>query len=153
MERRRFLAAGGLLILGGGRLAGPAQAEELIGADQAVTLARAAYPEPVTGKFAFTVQSTGRFGQNLFLNSREKWQDPDNLAVVIWPEAAETLALRTGLRLDSLADAFEGRSIQVVGAAKRVWIANPRTKDLGPARKPYFATNIYVENADRLGVV
>lgn len=92
----------------------------------------------------------GRGKQSVvFLNSKADYRDPDNLSVMVRPDAARALEEALG---GPLKETLGGRTISVRGEVQRVEI-KPRARagETGDTRRePWFQNRIEVTSADQV---
>ncbi len=144
-SRKIIVAATFCVLLIAGCDAPPQQPVAAAIADGAV----ASGPEASIPLSALTVTSVGggRGGQSVvFLNSRADYRDPDNLSVMVRPDAARELEQSLG---GPLKDMLDGRLISVRGEVQRVEI-KPRARKGEEAPAPWFQNRIEVTSASQI---
>lgn len=112
-----------------------------------IQMAADAAPRATLVKIRMNVRATGAERDLIYLNSEKDYRDQRNLTVVITPSAARQLQLAHG---SDLRHALEGKSIVVVGLARRVtvwFLVNGKRTD-----KYYYQTHVVVSDARQLQV-
>jgi hypothetical protein len=111
----RFTALFACLLLAGPVAAARQQLDTLTPA-QAISRAAAA-PKPVRALFQFKVQNAAKSRAGYYLDSEKDFHSPANLGVAIKASAMPGLTRKYG---DDLRAAFVGKTIKLIGQAKRV---------------------------------
>ena len=94
------------------------------------------------------VSRAEQVGPNFFLNSEKDYRDQRNLSIAIGPHARDALLKKLGADLNS---ALMGRTIRVVGYAKRIKIGftvRGRFTD-----KYYYQTHVPIGDARQIEIV
>ena len=155
---RRFagLAASLFLLAAGSALATTAASVAPMGAEEAIRLAEASAPAPVSGRFLLPVQASGKDQGILFLNSHPDYRSPKNISIELLPDVAKQLGKRLG---GKPGEVLRGKTVLVTGEVRRVPIylvsrANDRLiRNRLPPQPAYYQTHIFLRNADDLQVV
>lgn len=109
-------------------LAFPAAAQrqplETLTPAQAISRAAAASPKPVRAVFQFRVESAAKAKGGYYLNSEKDFRSPANLAIAIRASAMPAL---TGKYGPDLKAALAGKTIKVVGEARRLSVGKNRS--------------------------
>jgi hypothetical protein len=84
---------------------------------QAISRAAAASPKPVRALFQFKVQNAAKSRAGYYLDSEKDFHSAANLGVAIKASAMPGLTKKYG---DDLKAAFVGKTIKLIGQAKRV---------------------------------
>jgi hypothetical protein len=107
-------------------------------------------PDGVQGIYTFTIQATGsqRGDSRIFLNTEIDYRDQRNISIALSFNAVRELIAATQ---QSPENYFKGKTIQVIGEAKRVKI---HITTMGRRTgKYYYQTHIKVTDASQIKVV